>query len=77
MLPILLILASAAPAAAQSFDADNVVRCVREEVTGSLARTRKVCHTVGEWRKINSDSNDEARRITQPGNMNCMNSGNC
>jgi hypothetical protein len=73
MFSLLLIAAAAAPAV----DPDSVVRCVREEITGSIARTQRVCHTVGEWKKINAAANDEAARILQPGNMNCMNSGTC
>lgn len=71
-----MILAFAAATAA-SGDADAVVRCVREPITGSLSRTRRVCHTVGEWRKIRTDANDEARRTVQPTNLNCMNNGGC
>jgi hypothetical protein len=63
---------SSAPAVSNS-DSDNAVRCVREDVTGSLARTRKVCHTVGEWRRISAASNDEVRRIVQPGTANGQN----
>ena len=45
------------------------VRCVREQITGSLASTRKVCHTEREWRRIHDDAEDEARRLLQPGWM--------
>ena len=61
MLALLLTLAAAAPEAA--VDPDNVVRCVRETITGSVAQTRRVCHTVGEWRRIRNDANDEAYRL--------------
>jgi hypothetical protein len=43
------------------------VKCVRENVTGSLVSTRKVCHTIREWRRISDDAQDETRRIRQPG----------
>lgn len=43
------------------------VKCVREAITGSVARTRKVCHTVNEWAQIRYNAEGEARRITQPG----------
>ena len=57
----ILLLAATAPA--PLVDPDTVVRCVREDVTGSISTTRRVCHTVGEWRRIRSDANDEANRI--------------
>ena len=66
---ILLILATAtegAPAAAAAIDPLDKVKCVRESVTGSLVQTKKTCHTEREWRRIRSDSEQEARRITQP-----------
>lgn len=49
------------------------MRCVREQVTGSLARSVKVCHTEVEWAAIRRDGNSEARRITRPGTMNDLN----
>jgi hypothetical protein len=68
---ILLIFASATTAPvstpAEPIDPLDKVKCVRENVTGSLVSTRKVCHTVREWRRISGDTDDEARRITQPG----------
>lgn len=72
MLLIALMAASAAQVAATD-NQDNVVRCVRESVTGSLSTSRRVCHTVGEWKKIRSDANDEVRRNMQPGTMNDKN----
>ena len=69
MLGLVIALAAAAPAATTD-DPDAVVRCVRESVTGSLSTSRRVCHTVGEWRHIRSDANDEARRNIQPGTLN-------
>ena len=41
------------------------VKCVRETVTGSLVSTRKVCHTVREWRRISDDAQAEGERIRQ------------
>ncbi len=67
-----LAAAAAAPVSGQN-DPDAVVRCIRELVIGSLTNTRRVCHTVGEWRRIHSDANDEARRIIQPGTLNDKN----
>lgn len=62
MISVVLALAAATPAV----DPENVVRCVRETVTGSLSRTRRVCHTVGEWRTINRDASREADRVIMP-----------
>lgn len=58
--------AAAADPATPAVDPDSVVRCVRESVTGSLTTSRRVCHTVGEWRRIRRDANDEARRVIMP-----------
>lgn len=61
--------AAAAPATATTVSPDPLdkVKCVRENVTGSLVSTRKVCHTIREWRRISDDAQDESRRIRQPG----------
>lgn len=72
MVGFLIALAAASPVAATN-GPDSVVRCVRENVTGSLSTTRRVCHTVGEWRKIRNDANDEVRRTMQPGTTNDQN----
>lgn len=72
MIGLLMALAAATPVA-MTADPDAVVRCVRESVTGSLSTTRRVCHTVGEWKKIRSDANDEVRRNMQPGTTNDQN----
>ena len=73
--PVFLIFATAAatPAFPETTDPLQKVKCVREQVTGSLVSTRKVCHTEKEWRRIRSDAESEARRITQPGNFNDKN----
>lgn len=75
---ILLLLAAtsastetAPPAPPQ--DPLDKVRCVREQVTGSLASTRRVCNTEREWRRIRRDGESEARRISQPGTANALN----
>ncbi len=61
--------ATAAPTSPTPVSADPLdkVKCVRENVTGSLVSTRKVCHTIREWRRISDDAQDETRRIRQPG----------
>ncbi len=72
---VLLVLASATatPAFPATTDPLEKVKCVREQVTGSLVSTRKVCHTEKEWRRIRNDAESEVRRITQPGNLNDKN----
>lgn len=68
---VLLVLASgtdAAATAAAPIDPLDKIRCVRQTVTGSLARVEKVCHTEREWRRIRGDAEEEARRMTYPGN---------
>jgi hypothetical protein len=72
---VLLFLASttATPAFPATTDPMEKVKCVREQVTGSLVSTRKVCHTEKEWRRIRNDAETETRRIIQPGNMNDKN----
>lgn len=64
MTPLILALAAAAsPAPGAPADPLDKMRCVREEVMGSLASTHKVCHTVREWQQIRSSGNDEVRRV--------------
>ena len=61
------------PPAALPDDPLDKVRCKREEVTGSLVSSKKICHTEREWRRISGDAQDEARRITKPGTLNDLN----
>ena len=70
MMFAIMLMAVAFDASPQTFNPDDVVRCVREEITGSLARTRRACHTVREWRDIHDRAADEARRIIRPGDPN-------
>lgn len=56
---------SAAPPA--RIDPLDVVRCVREDVIGSLAQKRKVCHTLREWEAVRRNGQEEARRIGYTG----------
>jgi hypothetical protein len=72
-MPGFIVLSLLASAASPAVDRDKVVRCVREQVTGSLVTTRRVCHTVDEWRRISASANDEVRRIVQPGTLNSLN----
>ena len=65
-----LLLASAGAEAAapkEPVDVLDVVKCIRADVIGSLARKQKVCHTLREWEAIRRNAQDESRRITQPG----------
>jgi hypothetical protein len=48
-------------AAARSDDPDQVVRCRRLEVTGSLVRRVRVCKTIAEWRRMANQGEGEAR----------------
>lgn len=58
--------ATAAPTAPVPISTDPLdkVKCVRENVTGSLVSSRKVCHTVREWRRISGDAQSETQRLT-------------
>lgn len=66
MLTIAIVTALSAATPAAAANDDNVVRCKRETITGTLAQTRRICHTVAEWRRINRDSGDEAARVIMP-----------
>jgi hypothetical protein len=50
-----------AVAPAASDDPDQVVRCRRMEVTGSLVRRVRVCKTIAEWRRMANQGEGEAR----------------
>lgn len=67
MFALMLFAAAAADAAPAPANPDNVVRCVRENITGSLMSTRRVCHTEREWKQIRADANDEAQRMFERG----------
>ncbi|HTI31298.1 MAG TPA: hypothetical protein VL405_04135 [Sphingomonas sp.] len=71
MIAAVMMLAGAAPAtdatSAQPMDPGSRVRCIREEVIGSLTQKRRVCHTVREWDAIQGRATDEMHRIIQPG----------
>ena len=75
LMPVLLFFAAAAatPTFPDSSDPMEKVKCVREQVTGSLVQSRKVCHTEREWRRIRNDAESETRRIVQPGTLNDKN----
>ncbi|CAM3249480.1 hypothetical protein SPAN111604_13120 [Sphingomonas antarctica] len=70
MISFVLALTSIAPAAG---DPGAAVRCVQEDVIGSLVQKRRVCHTVREWRVIEARAFDETSRIVMPGTLNALN----
>lgn len=53
--------------AVSSTDPDQVIRCRKIEVIGSLVKKTKVCKTVAEWRAINDNNNYLARRMVEDG----------
>jgi hypothetical protein len=60
---ILAVLASGTTAPA-SRAADEVI-CKKFEVTGSLVKKRRVCHTKAEWAKIKDFEQDAARKFVE------------
>lgn len=54
---------------AEAPDDDNTIRCRKIEVTGSLVRKTKVCHTVAEWREISAKGNRATRDLLESGNV--------
>lgn len=62
----LLALAAGATAtgneSAKSDDA-NKVRCVRQDVSGSLVQKRKVCHTLREWERLRSSAREQGEQM--------------
>lgn len=62
----------AAPTATgAAVDPDQRVRCKTEEVTGSLAGRRRVCHTVAEWRRITDAAVQGAQQMVDHGTVSC------
>jgi hypothetical protein len=53
---------------------DEVFKCRKVEVTGSLLKKGKVCRSIAEWKRIQSNGNRTARAIAESGNV-C--SGGC
>lgn len=73
---ILSVSLSAAPAFANqgtdkpvASDPDQVVKCRKVEVTGSLVKKGKVCRTIAEWKQIQANGNRTARAIAESGNV--------
>jgi hypothetical protein len=77
MLPVLLALAAAipaAPATTQPTAPEEKLICKREPVTGSLARFRKICKTATQWVKSEDSASTEAQRMQDRGSQ-CAGSG--
>ena len=51
-------------AAAKPVDPMDKIRCQRELETGSLVKSKKICHTRREWSRISDDAQDEGQRLT-------------
>lgn len=54
-------------AAAAAVDPDQKIRCRNEEITGSLARHKRVCMSVAEWRRRDGDAQSSAEHIVDAG----------
>lgn len=48
---------------------DDVVKCRKIAVTGSLITRRKVCKTIAEWRESSRSGNREARDMVDAANQ--------
>jgi predicted secreted protein len=73
VMPLFFIaLASAAPAGSAAPAKPEVPKmiCHREEVTGSLARFRKICKTEAQWRGEADRAADTAGRLQENGLIN-------
>lgn len=73
---VLTSLAFVAPAFAKdsnaktaASDPDQVIKCRKVEVTGSLVKKGKVCKTIAEWKQIQANGNRTARAIAESGNV--------
>lgn len=51
------------PAATVPEDPDQRIRCRNLQVTGTIAQTVRACRTVAEWRRLRTQSNDDARSV--------------
>jgi hypothetical protein len=51
------------PAATAPADPDQRIRCRNLQVTGTVAQTVRACRTVAEWRRLRTQSNDDARSV--------------
>jgi len=62
---------SADQPASTAVDPDQRMRCKTEEITGSLAGHRRVCHTVGEWRRLEETALRDATAAVDHGVVSC------
>jgi hypothetical protein len=60
--PVILAMLASGTTAPASRAADEVI-CKKFEVTGSLVKKRRVCHTRAEWAKINDRDQAAARQF--------------
>ncbi len=58
-----------AAAATVPADPNQVIRCRRIDVTGSLLKRGRVCRTLAEWRRIDTNENDGARDLVGTGGV--------
>ncbi len=65
---VLLTLAAAEPATPRT--EPPRLRCVKQVVTGSLARFKKICRTPDEWNRINDEARRDAEDMQRPGHAN-------
>ncbi|CAM3265014.1 hypothetical protein SPAN111604_13800 [Sphingomonas antarctica] len=72
MILTLLALAAATPEPANPKDR---VKCVREDLIGSLVQVRKVCHTVAEWEQVNRARAENARDVVHDTQVSQSNGG--
>lgn len=60
----------AAPAKVTDRNDPNFVICRRQEVTGSLAGTKKICRTRAEWIEQSRNSEELAQGLQDRGHIN-------
>ena len=65
--PVLAGNEQAKPVKTPSTDPDQVIKCRKVEVTGSLVKKGKVCKTIAEWKEIQANGNRTARAIVESG----------
>ena len=59
--------AAATPTSSPAAPVDPLdkIRCQREIETGSLVKSKRVCHTRREWQRISDDAQAEADRLNK------------
>lgn len=61
-LAIVILLADVAAPSAEPPKPEKL-RCISEDVMGSLTQKRRTCHTEKEWKQIRDDSQGELEKI--------------